>query len=68
MNKHHAFVKMGLLGLFINIILNLFMSFVVDIDSDVWWSAWFPIYMVWVVFLIIGIGLSRKNNGAHAER
>ncbi len=62
MNKKHPFVNMGLIGLSITIVLNLFNQYVLGIGGGVWWSLWFPIYSVWFVFLVIGIGLSKKNS------
>jgi len=66
-NKKHPFVNMGLIGLSITIVLNLFNQIVLDIGSGVWWSLWFPIYLVWLVFLVIGIGLSKKNKSNSGE-
>jgi len=60
-NKKHPFVKMGLIGLSISIVLNLFNQYVLAVGGEAWWSMWFPIYLVWFVFLVIGIGLSKKN-------
>jgi hypothetical protein len=61
MNKKHAFVVMGLIGLSITLILNLFNQYVLGIGGDAWWSVWLPNYLVWFVFLVIGIGLSNKK-------
>jgi len=66
-NKKHPFVKMGLIGLSITIVLNLFNQYVLDVGGGVWWSVWFPIYLVWFVFLVIGIGLSKKNKSNSGE-
>ncbi len=68
MNKKHPFVNMGLIGLSITIVLNLFNQIVLDIGCGVWWSLWFPIYLVWFVFLVIGIGLSKKNKSNSGEK
>jgi len=32
--------------------------------SDKWLSTWFPVYTVWVVFLVVGAGNSFKKNGS----
>ena len=61
MNQKHHFVAMGLIGLLITLGLNLFNHFVRGVGGNVWWSVWFPGYVVWFVFLIIGLGLSKKN-------
>jgi len=51
--------KIGLVGLTITIVLNLVALLMLkkasaEYFSDVWWSDWFPVYMVWLVFTIIG--------------
>ncbi len=68
MNKKHPFVKMGLIGLSITIVINLFNQYVLSVGDEVWWSLWFPIYLVWFVFLVIGIGLSKKNKSKSGEQ
>ena len=61
MNKKHPFVKMGLIGLSISLVLNVFNLYVLGVGGEAWWSLWFPSYLVWLIFLVIGIGLSKKN-------
>ncbi len=61
MAKKHPFVLMGSTGLSISLVLNLFNRYVLGVGGDAWWSAWFPLYVVWFVFLVIGVGLSRKK-------
>ncbi len=68
MNKKHPFVKMGLIGLSITIVINLFNQYVLSVGDGVWWSLWFPIYLVWFVFLVIGIGLSKMNRSKSGEK
>ena len=51
---------MGLTGLAITISLNLFALFYLkkaaaEYFSDKWWSDWFPSYIVWLTFTIIGV-------------
>jgi hypothetical protein len=51
---------MGLTGLLITIALNLVALFLfkkaaAEYFSDKWWSNWFPSYIVWLTFTIIGI-------------
>ncbi len=61
MAKKHPFVLMGSTGLAISLVLNLLNQYVLGVGGDAWWSAWFPLYLVWLVFLVIGVGLSRKK-------
>ena len=61
MNKKSSFIRMGLIGLTISFVLNLFNYYVLGVGGENWWSVWFPTYSVWFVFLIIGIGLIIKN-------
>jgi hypothetical protein len=64
---HHTHVKInmksfkitGLVGLAITIVLNLVALLVLkrasaEYFSDQWWLYWFPLYMVWLVFIIFG--------------
>jgi hypothetical protein len=49
----------GLVGLAITIVLNLvalliFKKASAEYFSGGWWSSWFPFYIVWLVFTIIG--------------
>ena len=51
---------LGLIGLAITVALNLvalllFKKASADYFSDGWWSAWFPCYLVWLTFAIIGV-------------
>ena len=62
MNKKHPFVNMGSIGLIVTAALNLFNVYVLGVGGATWWSAWFPLYVVWFTFLIIGMGLSAKDN------
>ena len=61
MNKKHPFIMMGTIGLAVTAALNLFNVYVLEVGGDSWWSAWFPLYAVWITFLTIGIGLSAKG-------
>ncbi len=67
MNKKHPFIKMGLIGLSISLVLNIFIQYVLGVGGEDSWSVWFPIYLVWLVFLVIGIGLSKKNKSKPEE-
>ena len=68
MNNKHPFVTMGLIGFLITLALNIFNHFVLGVGGDAWWSLWFPGYVVWFVFLVIGVGLSRKNRTGLVNR
>ena len=61
MSKKHPFVTLGLSGLAITLVLNLGIGLATGETS---WVAWWPFYIVWVVFLTIGLGLSRKGAGS----
>jgi len=56
--KKNPFLTIGIIGLLITAIINL--SLVFTTDSDV--SGWWVFYIVWFVFLIIGIGQTFKKN------
>ena len=58
MNKRHQFIIMGLIGLSITLVLNIFMTVVLGVGGEAWWS-WWPYYIVWLVLLVIGLGLSK---------
>ena len=54
-----SFKTIGFVGLAITIALNLVALLILkkasaEYFSDKWWSDWFPLYMVWLVFTIIG--------------
>jgi hypothetical protein len=58
-------LRLGLTGLSIGLVLNLLAVFVFHRTSahfftSPWWNAWFPNYLVWFVFAIIGFA-SRKR-------
>ncbi len=61
MASKHYFVKMGSIGLVVVLALNLFNQYVLGVGTGAWWSVWFPAYIVWFVFLAIGLGLSKKE-------
>ena len=51
---------MGLVGLAITIALNLVALLLLkkaeaEYFSEKWWSVWFPSYIVWLTFTIIGV-------------
>jgi hypothetical protein len=58
----------GIIGLMINLALNLYAYFFIDPVSsspleEGWWSIWLPSFMVWIVFLMVAsfIGANRKD-------
>ena len=65
-----AFKTIGLVGLAITTVLNLvalllFKRASAEYFSDPWWSAWFPSYIIWLSFTLIGFaGHGRPNLGA----
>jgi hypothetical protein len=65
---YHTFRTMGLIGLAIQLAINLVVLLGFQrtgpFFSDQWFSTWFPGYAVWLVFAIIGIvGTWRGKNG-----
>ena len=51
--------RIGLIGLVTAVIINLvallvFTKSSAAFFSEQWWSAWFPSYIVWLVFITIG--------------
>jgi hypothetical protein len=62
----NACLWFGSFGLVLTPILNLAGLFVFHRSSSVffsdqWWSAWFPNYIVWTSFTIIGIAIGFAN-------
>ncbi|HAO25088.1 MULTISPECIES: hypothetical protein [unclassified Methylophaga] len=58
----------GIIGLLINLALNLYAYIHVDPVSSTpleegWWSVWLPSYLVWMVFLTIAsfLGVYQKD-------
>lgn len=66
MKKQNQTLFIGLIGIGIQLVLNLLGIFVFHKAAAVffteeWWSSWFPSLLVWVVFLIIGLGVRRRS-------
>jgi hypothetical protein len=64
--QSNVWLRLGGIGLFGTPILNLFGLFIFHRSSSVffspqWWSAWFPIYLVWISFTIIGVATGFAN-------
>jgi len=60
--------KIGLAGLVIQVAINLtallvFKKSSAEFFSEQWWSAWFPGYTIWLIFLVLGfvIGAGKDN-------
>ncbi|WP_296591684.1 hypothetical protein [Methylophaga sp.] len=58
----------GIIGLLINLALNLYAYFYIDPLSsspleEGWWTVWLPSYLVWLVFLTISsfLGVKQKD-------
>jgi hypothetical protein len=58
----------GIIGLLINLALNLYAYFYIDPVSsspleEGWWTVWLPSYLVWLVFLTIAsfLGVKQKD-------
>ncbi len=63
MNK---FLVIGLTGLAVVFLVNIVMVLIAQttgtiVSASNWWDIWFPIYIVWITFLTIGLG--RRNIG-----
>lgn len=56
------FLRIGLTGLFITLVLNI----ILVLSTDISFMSMMAFYVVWVVFIIIGIGqgVSRKHEQA----
>jgi len=62
-----AFRTIGLIGLAVTAALNLlallaFKKASAAYFSDAWWSEWFPSYIVWLTFAIVGAACREKPN------
>lgn len=58
----------GIIGLLINLGLNLYAYFYIDPVSsspleEGWWSVWLPSYLVWMLFLTVAsfLGVKQKD-------
>ena len=57
-------LRLGLIGLAIAAAINLVVSLAFAAPaarffSGEWWTVWFPTYLVWIVFIVIGLGRRR---------
>jgi len=58
--------RLGLIGLAIAVAVNLLVGLLFGTPaaqflSGEWWTVWFPTYLVWIVFIIVGLGQQRKD-------
>ena len=54
-------LRLGLIGLAIAVGINVIVRVVfkppgAEFFSSDWWTVWFPTYLVWIIFAIIGAG------------
>ena len=65
-NTYRTFLTMGLIGLAVQTAINLVVFALrrTEFFSEQWWSDFFPGYLVWFVFAVIGFVGTRGNNGA----
>jgi hypothetical protein len=62
-------LSFGITGLLITVVLNLLGRFVFHRHSSVffsqeWWAAWFPNYIIWMSFFIIGLASCGRQRNA----
>jgi len=67
-----ANTKIGLVGLVIQSVINLIAILVfrktsAEFFSDQWWSAWFPGYTVWLIFVILGFVIGAGKDDANKQ-
>lgn len=63
----NTFTTLGLVGLAVQASVNLVAMLVfkkasAGFFSEQWWSSWFPTYVVWFVFLVVGLARRGKKN------
>ena len=62
----NPFLKIGAIGFAIVLLINLFVALFLQQPSAIpfqadWYSIWLPSYMVWFVFLTIGIAKRKQD-------
>ena len=76
MDKHagktlaNTLLIVGTVGITIAFALNLISAYwlqqpAAEFFVDEWWSSWFPAYLCWIAFLLMGTGFSVKRNTDH---
>ena len=63
----NTFTTLAVVGLAVHASINLVAMFVfkkaaAEFFSEPWWSAWFPSYIVWFVFLVVGLANRGKKD------
>jgi hypothetical protein len=58
--------RLGIIGLMITVGMNLAGHFIFhrhssEFFSPAWWSAWYPVYLVWAILLFAGTIARRKS-------
>jgi len=69
MKKQNPLTYIALIGLSIHLVLNLLGIFLFHKPAAVffteqWWSSWFPLWLVWGVLTITGIGIRSRSKPA----
>lgn len=62
----HPTLFIGIIGLVATGVVNLAGFLVINQQaagfiSEGWWATWFPLYVVWIVFIAIGIGFTIRK-------
>ena len=65
-SKSNKLYSIGIIGLVITLALNTSSIFFFRQKNEVflsenWWSNWFPIYIVWIVLLIVAFSYTFKK-------
>ena len=58
MKSKNTFFALGVVGITITALLNLFLATVLNLDVSNWWVY----YIVWIVFLTIGLAHKAEEN------
>jgi len=58
--KSNYLLYMGLLGFIVVLCMNLYSLYIIKKESAIflnenWYEQWFPNYLVWFIFIIIGL-------------
>ena len=69
MKRNNAYGRIGLVGLAIQVAINLvallaFKKNAAEFFSEQWWATWFPGYTVWLICVVLGFtGCGGGKNG-----
>ncbi len=69
MKQTNALLRVALIGLAITLVVNLLGIFVFHkaaavFFTELWWSSWFPSWIVWIVLAIAGLGARLHSKSA----